>query len=107
VVRSFAWSQSPKDLVWDGTDENGKLLPDGQYSYRISAASLAGTPRTIPLPVPLVIDTRPKEATLKLEYPTFSPNGPSPRKTLTLSPSFSVPDEVSSWSLKSPSATRT
>ena len=99
LVRSFAWSQSPKDLVWDGTDENGKLLPDGQYSYRISAVNLAGTPRTIPLAVPVVIDTQPKQATLTLQYPAFSPNGPSPRKTLTLTPSFSVPDEVSSWSL--------
>jgi flagellar hook assembly protein FlgD len=99
VVRSFSWSQSPKDLVWDGTDDSGKLLPDGQYSYRISAVNLAGTPRTIPLAVPLVIDTRAKEATLKLQYPAFSPDGPSPRRTITLSPSISMPDEASSWSL--------
>ncbi len=99
VVRSFAWSQAPKDLTWDGTDESGKILPDGQYSYRISTVNLAGTPRMIPLAVPLVIDTRPKEATLRLQYPAFSPNGPSPRKTLTLTPSISVPDEASSWSV--------
>jgi len=47
----------------------------------------------------VVIDTRPKEATLALQYPTLSPSGHSPRKTLTLTPSISVPEEVSSWSL--------
>jgi flagellar hook assembly protein FlgD len=99
VVRTFTWSQSPKDLVWDGTDNQGKRLADGQYSYRISTVNLAGTPKTIPLKVPVVIDTRPKEAAIRLQYQAFSPTGPSPRKTLTLSPSLSVTDEVSSWSL--------
>jgi flagellar hook assembly protein FlgD len=89
VVRTFTWSQSPKDLVWDGTNDQGKRLPDGQYSYRISTVNLAGTPRTISLNVPVVIDTRSKEAALRLQYPAFSPTRPSPRKTITLSPSLS------------------
>lgn len=99
VVRTFNWSQTPKDVVWDGTDNQGKRLPDGQYSYRIGTINLAGTPGTIALNVPIVIDTRAKEAAIRLQYPAFSPTGPSPRKTLTLSPSLSVTDEVSSWSL--------
>jgi flagellar hook assembly protein FlgD len=99
VVRTFNWSQAPKDFVWDGTDNQGKRLPDGQYSYRIGTINLAGTPATIGLKVPIVIDTRPKEAAIMLQYPAFSPTGPSTRKTITLSPSLSVTDEVTSWTL--------
>jgi len=47
----------PSTIVFDGTDENGKLLPDGNYQAKVSAAYLNGyVPAVISSPV-IVLDT--------------------------------------------------
>jgi flagellar hook assembly protein FlgD len=98
-VRSFRWEQLPAEVTWDGTDEQGALMPDGDYSYQVSTVNRAGTPGTIKLPTPLVIDTRPKDVALRLQYRAFSPTGNSPRRTLTISPQLKAAEEVDRWIL--------
>jgi flagellar hook assembly protein FlgD len=99
TVRSFRWEKLPPEVAWDGTDDRGALMIDGYYSYRVSTVNRAGTPGTIKLPGPLVIDTRPKEAALRLQYEAFSPTGNSPRKTLTISPQLKSAEPVQRWAL--------
>ena len=44
VVKTFKWtSAEPSDFKWNGTDDNGRFVPDGVYSYDVSAVDLAGT----------------------------------------------------------------
>ncbi|MCQ2598221.1 MAG: gliding motility-associated C-terminal domain-containing protein [Treponema sp.] len=48
----------PSSIVFDGTDVNGKLLPDGKYQAKVTAAYLNGyVPAVISSPV-LVLDTQ-------------------------------------------------
>ncbi len=42
VVRSLVWSGSLETFDWDGTDNSGNKLPDGDYSYRVVGADKAG-----------------------------------------------------------------
>ena len=47
----------PSSIVFDGTDGNGKLLPDGNYQAKVSAAYLNGyVPAVISSPV-IILDT--------------------------------------------------
>ncbi len=42
-VLTKTWTESePLPFEWNGTDENGAILPDGVYSYKISAVDRAG-----------------------------------------------------------------
>jgi len=44
------------DLVWDGTDSNGKPLADGDYRIEVSATDVDGNPMTVSLFQSLSID---------------------------------------------------
>lgn len=43
TVRSLKWeSSSPEDFTWDGTDDNGMIVPDGIYNYSLKGEDKAG-----------------------------------------------------------------
>ncbi len=43
VVRNYVWENAaPAPLEWNGTDDNGIIVPDGVYKYSISATDRAG-----------------------------------------------------------------
>ena len=43
VVRNYVWTDSePKSFSWNGTDDNGIIVPDGVYKYSITATDRAG-----------------------------------------------------------------
>lgn len=43
VVRNYVWENSaPASFKWNGTDDNGIIVPDGVYKYSISATDRAG-----------------------------------------------------------------
>jgi len=43
TLRVFSWTDAvPGNAVWDGTDDNGKAVPDGIYRYVLSATDEAG-----------------------------------------------------------------
>lgn len=61
------------DLVWDGFRRNGILVPDGVYT---PVVKLLSSHRTIVLPNPIAIDTKPPVITVKHPlYPLLSPDG--------------------------------
>jgi outer membrane protein OmpA-like peptidoglycan-associated protein len=43
LVRTFDWADSPpKDITWDGKDDKGITVSEGDYDYAIAAVDLAG-----------------------------------------------------------------
>ena len=43
VVKTFTWENDvPDNFNWNGTDNKGQIVPDGVYSYEISATDRAG-----------------------------------------------------------------
>ncbi|MCG8453560.1 MAG: OmpA family protein [Spirochaetales bacterium] len=59
VRRRWLWSPQLENLVWDGRDDSGNLLPDGSYSYRVEAQDVAGN-ETVRELSNIVIDTAPR-----------------------------------------------
>ncbi|MBI9100150.1 MAG: hypothetical protein JEY91_16835, partial [Spirochaetaceae bacterium] len=42
VVREFVWYGTIDNAIWDGTDNNGNLVPDGVYQYEVISIDEAG-----------------------------------------------------------------
>ena len=70
--RSFK-SGARVSLVWDGLDDDGALVPDGDYK---PVVKLERTHRTIVLPNPIRLDTVPPRIVVRHpQYPILSPDG--------------------------------
>jgi len=99
VARTWTWSGRPDpNLSWDGTNNEGALVPDGAYSYKLRGVDVAGN-STATSPVPVALDTVKKNARLSADLRAFSPNGDGVKDTVRLSDSVVANDNVKSWSI--------
>ena len=72
TVRSWYWKDSLESLDWDGTDENGNLVPDGVYNYSVSSTDPAGNTNRIEISG-IEIDTKSTPVYLTAKNTIFSP----------------------------------
>lgn len=104
IVRSYEWSGKAPDFSWDGKDNNGNIVPDGTYSYRLSAEDAAGNRKSVTVDG-ITIDTRATPVFLSTDQRGFSPNGDGVADTITFNTVVGLPDGLSSWKLEiAPSA---
>lgn len=98
-VKSWTFIGRPDaELRWDGSDDAGRVVPDGAYRYRLSAADRAGNSGSAETRV-VQIDTQKKAVRLGLERRAFSPNGDGVMDSLGLLPELQTASPVRSWSL--------
>lgn len=74
---------APKELYWDGTDNDGKQLADGLYYLRIYARDRRDNETTSPL-IAIVLDTVAPKPSLDLKENIFSPNGDGNKEQLVI-----------------------
>jgi flagellar hook assembly protein FlgD/outer membrane protein OmpA-like peptidoglycan-associated protein len=99
VVKTLRWSHtSPPAFQWDGTNDQGNLLPDGIYSYRIRSTDKAGNTTEAGFGN-IFINTEATPISLKIDTSTFSPNGDGIKDTLTFTPLIPVTAGIESWEL--------
>ncbi|MCL2295333.1 MAG: gliding motility-associated C-terminal domain-containing protein, partial [Spirochaetes bacterium] len=99
VVRTFDFSgQAPVDIVWDGRGDDGLLLPDGVYSYRITGEDFARN-RTTGYIRNIVISTVETPVELRISDSAFSPGNAEARSTLTFFMDVPVKEGIESWVL--------
>jgi outer membrane protein OmpA-like peptidoglycan-associated protein/flagellar hook assembly protein FlgD len=98
-VRSFkGTAKLNKAVEWDGTDENGRIVPDGNYFYRFKSVFANGNhPESFTKA--LVSDITPPQADLSLTPEEFSPDGDGKDDRLTISQTVSDPSGIRDWSL--------
>ncbi len=96
-VMSESWEGEAPDFTWDGRGPEGEILPDGVYTYRISAEDKAGNAGSARVQVR--IDTKEREVTIIPEVDGFSPNGDGYRDQIEFSIQVKNPDLVESWQL--------
>ena len=89
----------PGDFTWNGRGNNGDLVPDGIYTYSISAADRAGniTSKSVDN---IIIDTRPRPVTVNISSAYFSPNNDSVQDTVTLTLGIPTPETLRQWAVK-------
>ena len=56
IERGRSYPKGPVVIEWDGRDDAGRILPEGEYKPRIH---VRGTHQTITLPNPVRIDVTP------------------------------------------------
>lgn len=99
IMRRFEFSTAePKTLVWDGMNNDGVVVADGVYSYRISATDRAGN-RTVATLENILINTQQPPVSISIDQSAFSPNGDGVKDELSISASVPVRSGISSWTL--------
>jgi flagellar hook assembly protein FlgD len=98
-VKNFNISSgSPALITWDGTDDEGHIVADGVYSYRISAVDKAANAESASLENIIISTIQPK-VNLTINDSYFSPNGDGIKDTLTLNTSVPVKEGIIGWSV--------
>lgn len=73
-IRTYAWTGKAESFVWDGTDKDNNLVPDGFYSFVITSEDKAGNKSECVLEN-LQVDSRPAKTFVTAKEEKFSPNG--------------------------------
>lgn len=85
-VRTFALGPTPEStLVWDGRSNDGKVVPDGQYGYHLTATDRAGNTGTSSV-AKVAVNTEKADVILQVNTTSFSPNGDDSKDTLVFTP---------------------
>lgn len=98
-VRTWERSGELGDFEWDGTDDEGSVVPDGIYRYVASATDSAGNSTTVRTPV-FRSDTRDVEVQLRISERAFGPNGNGIQETVTFLPQSNIAEGIAEWQLR-------
>ena len=98
VVRSYKDQRLPTQIVWDGTDSRGSLLPDGVYTPRISLEYLKGNKPQAETS-PIILDTQAPKLSMDLDPVPFSPDNDGVEDELILSLQARDRTAVASWEI--------
>jgi flagellar hook assembly protein FlgD len=84
LQRSVSGSGTAVQTTWSGRDNDGRLVPDGDYALTLSAGNAHGAAR--PASVTVRVDTAPPQVqSAAVDPDTFSPNGDGQDDTATVS----------------------
>ncbi|MCX7787629.1 MAG: OmpA family protein [Spirochaetes bacterium] len=73
----------PETITWDGKDSEGKVVPDGVYTYVLEAWDDGGN-RAESEPRKMIVDNTPPSAQISFDYTVFSPNNDGRKDTLPI-----------------------
>ena len=91
AVRTLKFENAaPTDWIWDGKGDDGKVVPDGVYSFSISSTDRAGNSVSKRFDN-IVVNTQQPPIGLVIDLAAFSPNGDGVKEVVNLFPS--VPDQ--------------
>lgn len=96
----------PGALVWDGKTDDGRVVPDGVYAYRIYAIDRAGN-RGETSVENIIINTQQPPVGVSIDMAAFSPDGDGVKDSLTLTPAVPVRVGLDAWKLSVLDATGT
>ncbi len=83
TVATFNWQKKvPDEVKWDGKNEQGTTLPDGEYFYQLKSKDLAGN-KYQSEKLKIVIDTKKSEISVDPKELSFSPNKDATSDTIS------------------------
>ena len=98
TVKSWTFIGEPDPVLrWDGSDEAGTVVDDGNYVYRLSATDRAGNTGVFTSPQ-IVVNTEAKDVRLSLDKRAFGPNGNGINEAVAIGPS-STSTNITTWTL--------
>ncbi len=99
TVRTFRWEGTAGDVVWDGRDDAGDIVPDGTYRYVLFSRDKADNSSTETVD-DIVVDTRDVEASILATEDRFAPNDDGFKDSMIFHLTASPRDAAASWSLE-------
>ncbi len=100
VVKNFDFGATlPESLSWDFTNDSGRFVKDGTYSYELSVTEPAGNSGKYTASSKFTLDTSKTEVRLVVANECFSPNADNVKDTVTFSPEVKASSGVASYSL--------
>lgn len=86
AVREFSLGEFPPEKVtWNGLDDDGRLVPNGQYVFVLTGTDLAGNTGTI-RSESFSLDTTEATIMLAMQDVAFSPNNDRVKDTIVFTP---------------------
>jgi len=99
-VKSFEGDTNlPREIAWDGLDDEGKGLADGRYAYSFSAGYADGD-RPAAAPRTLRLLTKPPSVQLDASPRLFAPDDSSENKQLRITLQFEENSIISNWQVR-------
>lgn len=99
IIDEFQWLSAVESTVsWNGTFADGRLAPDGNYTYQLIAIDRAGNAGQSELVV-FTLNTEETPVILTTDMDFFSPNGDSIQDNISIIPELKVREGISSYSL--------
>lgn len=99
TVKTFKWNdQAPDDVLWDGSDDDGEILPNGIYNYEISSTDLAGNESDVFKLGNIEINAGAPVFKLEMETTAFSPNADGVLDELEIVPVYEQTEAITNWS---------
>ncbi len=100
VVRTFSWRNSiPRNIEWDGKDNNNVAVSEGAYTYRITSTDRAGNNNESAQITNIIYDAIPRAVNMMVQGSPFSPNGDGVKDTINILPSMSTSSGLLNWEI--------
>ncbi len=99
LVRSFSGQGSiPASVEWDGRNEAKKVVPDGSYTYTLTAEDAVGN-KTTTLEQIVRVDDTPPEITLGVQPAIFAPKSDSGQSRASFTDTVQDASNLTRWRL--------
>ena len=99
-VKTLVWRGRADDKFdWNGRGDDDRVLPDGVYTYSLTATDQAGNTGTSK-PISVRIDTEKKPVRIATDLVYFSPFGNGPKTRVRIIPTVAVPTGVDSYTVQ-------
>ena len=97
VVRTMQWNGEVSDFEWNACDDAGNKVPNGRFSYSITATDKAGNTTTKAIK-DIVVDGRIPKVFVTQEYEAFSPNSDGIKDEQIFSLHTNIEEGIAKWS---------
>ncbi len=100
IVRTFSWKNSaPKNIDWDGKDNNNVAVAVGAYTYKLTATDRSGNVNESAQINNIIYDAIPRAVNMMVQGSPFSPNGDGSKDTIDILPSMSTSAGLLNWEI--------
>lgn len=87
----------PNAIYWDGTDNKGKVVPDGEYYLQVFAKDFEGNESSSKI-YKIIVDNTPPTGNVSVPYLIFSPNGDGNKDDITFTlKNLTIGDDWEAW----------
>ncbi len=98
IVRYWSWEKQLSTVSWDGKNQSGTIVPDGQYYYELRSIDRAEN-SFVSQRLPIEVDAAKKAIRFDVDQKAFSPNGDGVKDALYINLQVPKPQSVKNYEI--------